>query len=316
MESLSIREMLDTPLPIKLQLITPNANLDREVRVVDLNRPGLALAGFFDQFAYDRIQVFGKGEWSYLNSLDKNDKVERLQKFFSFEIPCLVFTHNNTPQEKLLDIASNHRVAVLQTTSSSHIFTEVFADYLDFRLAKKSIVHGVLLEIFGVGILLTGKSGIGKSETALELIERGHRLISDDIVKTACHRENKIEGFASEENEHHMEIRGLGIIDIKELFGTGSIRKKIEIDLVIQMEKWEEHKEYDRLGIDDTYTELLGVNIPSITLPILPGRNLPILIETAAKNYRLKIMGRYSARNFVKNLQKRIEIKNKNLKNK
>lgn len=311
MQPLTVQEIIHTNLSIDLELLTPQANLDREISVVDLNRPGLALAGFFDQFAHNRIQVFGKGEWAFLNSLEPQQLTIRLQKLFSFEIPFLVFTHNNDPQAELLKVAKQNSVAIFKTKASSHMFNEVFSNFLDFRLSPKSIIHGVLLEIFGIGILLQGKSGIGKSETALELIERGHRLVSDDIVLAACKHENQVDGFATEENEHHMEIRGLGIIDIKELFGTGSVRKKIEIDLVIHLEEWNNQKEYDRLGIDDSFTNLLGVNIPSITLPILPGRNLPILIETAAKNFRLKAMGTNSAKKFVQGLELRIKAKNK-----
>lgn len=309
MTALTVQEILHTDLSIQLELLTPQANLDREISVVDLNRPGLALAGFFDQFAHNRIQVFGKGEWAFLNSLEHKQLTIRLQKFFSYEVPFLIFTHNNNPQPELLSMAKKNSVAVLKTQASSHILNEVFSNFLTDRLSHKSIVHGVLLEIFGVGILLQGKSGIGKSETALELIERGHRLVSDDVVMATRKHEKQVDGFATEENEHHMEIRGLGIIDIKELFGTGSVRKKKEIDLVIHLEEWNEQKEYDRLGIDDSFTNLLGVDVPSITLPILPGRNLPILIETAAKNFRLKAMGTNSAKKFVQNLERRIDFK-------
>lgn len=310
---LTVQEILQANLPFSLQLVSA-ADLEKQIQVVDLNRPGLALAGFFDKFAHDRIQVFGKGEWSYVNSLSASESQERLQTFFSFQIPCLVFTHGNTPQDSVLQAAAQKQVAVLTTKASSHIFTEVFADYLDARLAKKFNIHGVLLDVFGIGVLLMGKSGIGKSETALELVERGHRLISDDVVLASCRKENKIYGEATEENEHHMEIRGLGIINIKELFGAGSVRKKIEIDLLIYLEKWQEEHEYDRLGIDESYTELLGVKVPSLTLPILPGRNIPILIETAAKNHRLKLMGKNAAKEFAKKLQERI-TKQKTIEN-
>lgn len=302
MHTVRVSEILKEKERLRLELINPDADLSLEISESDLNRPGLALTGFFDFFAHERVQIFGQGEWSYLFKLSENDMTEALDRLFEFSLRCIVFTHNNDPPEAFMKRADAARVPVVKTAHTTHNFIVLFSDYLDAKLAPRTTFHGVLVEVFGVGVLLSGKSGVGKSETALELVERGHRLVADDVVDIICLDETRLYGFVSEVIEHHMEIRGLGIISIKDLFGAGSVRKSKRIDLIIHLEDWNSDHDYDRLGLDDRSDVILGVEIPSLVIPVRPGRNVPILIETAAKNHRLKLMGYHSARVFNQRL--------------
>ena len=304
MPAFAVKDLLAEELHLHLSLLTQNANLDLQITENDLNRPGLALTGFFDYFANERIQLFGQGEWSYLQTMSPNVLDENLNKFFSYSLCCLIFTHNNSPPDSLLTRAEQKSIPVLRTDLNTHKFILRISHYLDEKLARSTILHGVLIEVFGVGVLLQGKSGVGKSETALELVERGHRLVADDIVEITCRDENRLYGSVSETIEHHMEIRGLGIISVKDLFGAGSVRKNKRIDLIIHLEDWDQEKEYDRLGLDEQKQEILGVEVDIMTIPVRPGRNLPILIETAAKNHSLKVMGHNAARLFNEKLRK------------
>ncbi len=302
MRTVRVRDLLRHADHLQIILLNQDANLDAEIRETELNRPGLALTGFFNFFAHERIQLFGQGEWSYIESIPAGQLQTALKVFFSYELVACAFTHDHQPPELFMKFAVDHRVAIFKTPLTTHKFIAKMSDFLDEKLAPSTTVHGVLVEVFGVGILIRGKSGVGKSETALELVERGHRLVADDIVEIICRDESRLYGFVSETIEHHMEIRGLGIISIKDLFGAGSVRRGKRIDLIVHIEDWDDRHEYDRLGIEDSYEEILGVPVASLTIPVRPGRNLPVLIETAAKNHRLKMMGYHPARKFNERL--------------
>ena len=294
---------------LNLKCIGGRRGLPRAITVPEINRPGLALSGFYDSFAADRVQLFGRGETAYLQKLHHENNTETLKKFFDNQtIPCCVFSYGLEPTEEFRQIAEENCVAILQTdipsTEFSNRITRVFSNIF----APKKTMHGVLVEVYGIGIFLNGHSGVGKSETALELVERGHRLVADDVVEIRCVNGNILLGRgANKLISHHMEIRGLGIINISQLYGVGAIRDQKEVQMIVQLEEWDSSKIYDRLGTDQNYKELLGVKVPVIEIPVRPGRNLPIIIEAAAMNERLKNMGYNSAREFNQNVLKWIE---------
>ena len=291
---------------LKLLLKAGTGGITRHLVTIDVNRPGLALAGYYENFASDRIQVFGRGECAYLSdSAHRAGEIRR--DFFRFKFPGLVFTHGSEPPKDFLEAADETDTPILTTSLSTHNFIVLFSAIMTQELAPTTSIHGVLVEVLGVGILLMGASGIGKSETALELVERGHRLVADDIVIIKCIGNTSLVGVASEIISHHMELRGLGIINVKDLFGIGAIRGSTGIDLVIGLEDWDESKEYERLGLDEELVEILGVKIPRILLPVRPGRNIPILIETAAMNYRSRQMGYHAARDLSKKITERMQ---------
>ena len=293
---------------LNLRCINGRRGLDRKITIPDINRPGLALSGFFESFAYQRIQVFGRGEVAYLHKLISENNTETIKQLFTYTIPCCIFTHGLEIPELFSNLAEEASCPVLSTDLESTEFSTRLLRVFSNIFAPKKTMHGVLVEVFGVGIILIGDSGVGKSETALELIERGHRLVADDIVEIRCVNGNSVLGRgANKIISHHMEIRGLGIINIEQLYGVGAIREQKEVQLVVKLEEWDTNKIYDRLGTKENNMELLGVKIPLLEIPVKPGRNVPIIIETAAMNERLKFMGYNSARDFNQNVLKWIE---------
>ncbi len=308
----TVLDLLDLELPshnaINLKCIAGRKGLSNAITAPEVNRPGLALTGFFDSFAYNRVQLIGRGENAYLVKLQKEGKLSAIKKFFQFKIPCVVFSYGITPSKDFLDMAEQAECAVLQTELGSTEFSVRIIRIFSNIFAPKKTLHGVLVEVYGIGILLTGHSGVGKSECALELIERGHRLVADDVVEISCVNGNSILGRGSNSLiSHHMEIRGLGIINVSQLYGVGAIREQKEIQLVIKLEEWDAAKIYDRVGTDYETIDYLGVKVPLIEIPVKPGRNLPIIIETAAMNERLKARGYNSARDFNQNILKWLE---------
>ncbi|MDH7483627.1 MAG: HPr(Ser) kinase/phosphatase [Spirochaetales bacterium] len=303
--SLELKEQND----LRLRCIAGRAGLTREIPVPDLNRPGLALAGFYESFGWERLQVFGRGETAFLKKLERDGlDAEAYATFFSYKIPCCIFTNNLDPGERFLQAAENAGCPVLITDLNSSEFSLRLIRVLHDIFAPKTIMHGVLVEVFGIGILLVGDSGVGKSETALELIERGHRLVADDVVEIRCLNGTVLMGQGTNKVVgHHMEIRGLGIINVTHLFGVGAIRDKKQIQLVCQLEDWDPNKVYDRIGMDELTAEILGVKVPKLEIPVKPGRNIPIIIETAAMNERLKKMGYHSAKEFNQNIMRWLE---------
>jgi len=293
---------------LNLKCIAGRKGLGSPIDIPDLNRPMGAIMGFFEGFANQRIQLFGRGETSYLQKLEKEGNTETIKKMFDYQMPCCIFTHNYNPNKDFLEIAENAHCPVLQTDLGSADFSARLLRILSRIFSPRQIVHGVLVEVYGLGILIQGDSGVGKSETALELVHRGHRLVADDVVEINCVYGNTLMGAgANKIIGHHMEIRGPGIINITHLFGVRAIRDRKEIQLVVELEEWDSNKNYDRLGAEDHTIELLGVNVPKLSIPVKPGRNIPIIIETAAMNERLKSMGYHSAREFNKNILKWIE---------
>ncbi|MDR2111441.1 MAG: HPr(Ser) kinase/phosphatase [Spirochaetaceae bacterium] len=293
---------------LNLHCIGGRKGLTREIGSPDLNRPGLALSGFYDSFAHQRVQLFGRGEVSYLKKLADEGKLDTIQRMFSYAIPCCIFTHNLTPGRDFFGEAERAQCPILQTDLGTSDFSSRLMRILSDIFAPQKSIHGVLVEVYGQGILILGDSGVGKSETALELIHRGHRLVADDVVDIRCVNGNILMGAgANKIIGHHMEIRGLGIINMTHLFGVGAIRDRKQIQLVVMLEEWDSEKNYDRLGTEEKFMEILGVSIPRLEIPVKPGRNVPIIIETAAMNERLKKMGYNSAREFNQNILKWIE---------
>ena len=296
---------------LNFKCLAGRKGLNRVITDPEINRPGLTLSGFYEKFAYYRIQMFGRGEMAYLHMLEEKSQMEAVETMFTYDISCCVFSHSGTPGERFLQIAEDSGCAVLQSDlSSSELELRILRALTDIFAPRKTI-HGVLVEVFGIGVLITGGSGVGKSESALELIERGHRLIADDSVVLRSVNGNFLMGSGTNEMlGHHMEIRGLGILNISHLFGVGSIRDKKQIQLLIELETWDSEAVYDRIGTGDTYKEMLDVKIPHIKMPVKAGRNIPILIEVAAMNERLKKLGYYSAQEFDNNVLKWLESKN------
>lgn len=265
-------------------------DVQSRIYTADIIRPGLQMAGYFDWFSFERVQVMGKAEVLYFKELDEDVKRERIDKFFSFPLPALIVANEMEVEDMIIQYAKKYKRPVFKSSEKTDRLVNVMINFLEEELAEETTLHGVCLEVFGVGVLIKGKSGIGKSETALELINRGHRLVADDavIIKKV---EGGLKATCPELTQHLMEIRGIGILDIKLLFGVGSIRLEQFVELVIQLEEWDEEKEYDRLGVDEEYTEILGINVPTATIPVRPGRNLSAIVEIAAKNYRQKLLG-------------------------
>lgn len=295
---------------LELKCVGGRPGLINQISVPEINRPGLALSGFYDNFAYQRVQIFGRGENAFLEKLQSQNDRSALQLLFGYKIPCCVFTHSLAPTKDFSDLSEKAQCPLLQTDLSSSEFTSRIMRVLNDLFAPKITIHGVLVEVFGVGVMILGDSGVGKSETALELIERRHRLVADDAVEISRVSGNILEGKGARVVSHHMEIRGLGIINITHLFGVGAIRDKKQIQLVVQLEEWDSNKEYDRIGAEENTYEILDVQVPYLLIPVKPGRNIPIIIETAAMNERLKKMGYYSAKELDLNVMKWLETEN------
>ncbi len=289
---------------MKLKSVTPAISLDgKEVTVPDTNRPALQLSGYFDYFESDRVQIIGYVEYTYLNTLSKEDKETTFEKLLSYNIPCIIFCRGLEPGPIFKKKAEKYGVPLFVTEEKTSSFTAEIVRWLHVELAPCISIHGVLVDVYGVGVLIMGESGIGKSEAALELIKRGHRLVTDDVVEMHKVSEVTIMGTAPDITRHLIELRGIGIIDVKALFGVQSVRKTQTIDLVINLEEWNKEKEYDRLGMTEEYTEFMGINIVRHSIPIRPGRNLAIIVESAAVNHRQKIMGYNAAEELYRRVQ-------------
>jgi HPr kinase/phosphorylase len=269
---------------------------DIEITTSDVNRPGLQLSGYMEYFGADRIQIIGKVEMTYLASLSPQERKERLDDYFRTGFPCLVIARDQDPFPEMVEAAARHSIPILKTKDITSRFMSGLIRYLNVMLAPRISMHGVFVEVYGVGILMLGESGVGKSETALELVKRGHRLIADDLVEIRRVSDTTLLGSAPESIRHFIEIRGIGIVDVKHLFGMGAVNLQESINLVIKLELWKEGKMYDRLGLDDQFTEILGISVPSLVIPVRPGRNLAIIVEVAAMNHRQKNMGYNAAK--------------------
>ena len=273
----------------------------------DVNRTGLPLAGYFEYFPYERIQIIGKTEYTYFQNISKKEREEVLDKFFSYEIPVLIVTRGLEVDKDIIKKAKKYQRIVLSSKSNTTRFINRLSNYLDSKLAPHVTIHGVLGDVYGIGVLIKGESSIGKSETALELIQKGHRLVADDAVEIRKVDESRLVGQAPELLKHYMEIRGIGIIDVKSLYGVGAIKNQKAIDLVIELENWNQKKYYDRLGLDREYEEILGKEIEKLVIPVKPGRNTSMIIEVAAMNFRQKGMGIDASNEFTENLSQAID---------
>jgi len=311
-EELHIKDFLKDSgrINLDIRVVAGSNGLDKIVTVGDINRPGLTLAGFYDFFAYDRIQIFGLGESTYMSLFSDEVKKITYKKFFSYDILCCIFTHDKMPDRIFIDYAEKNNIPVMVTKKDTTRFLSSLIHLLDEALSPSVTLHGTLVDVYGIGVLLFGKSGVGKSECALELVERGHRFVADDMVVIKKIDEYLLMGTGSPVLKHHMEIRGLGIINIREIFGIRSVRNRKRIELVIFLEEWDSSKEYDRLGLEDEKYSIHDLEVPNIYIPVRPGRNIPIIVETAALNQRLKKLGIYSAKNLDKEIQEWIKTEN------
>ncbi len=289
-------------------VVAPEGYEDVEITVADVNRPSLQLAGYFEYFDPNRIQLIGKVEYTYLESLSSEARYSSLENLLKEPVPAVVLTRNQVPFPELISCAEKHNVPVFRTESSTSRFISAIILFLNVALAPMVQMHGVLVEVYGEGILLLGESGVGKSEAAMELVKRGHRLVADDAVEIKRVSNKSLVGSAPEIIRHFIELRGIGIVDVKRLFGMGSVKDTENIDLVINLENWQQGKAYDRLGIDNEITDILGIKVPSLTIPIKPGRNLAIIIEVAAMNQRQRKMGYNAAKELNDRLMEQMDM--------
>jgi len=310
MPRLSISELLsETEAGLDLELLAGKRGLSRFVQAPRIQKPGLALAGYTKNLHADRIQVLGATELSYLAELLQRDRAkaeEHIAQLCALDICCFIVTKGLDPPDILLSAVENHDIPLLRSNHQSSTLISLLTQYLEERLLPQATVHGVLIDVLGVGVLLLGKSGIGKSECALDLVLRGHRLVADDIVKVRLKLPAVLFGEGNDLLHYHMEIRGLGIINIKHLFGVAAIRERKKIDLVIELVEWQDGQEYDRLGLEENLFELLGVKLPLLTIPVRQGRNMTTIVEVAARNQLLKEMGYHSAIEFEERLEQRM----------
>ncbi|ACM20637.1 HPr(Ser) kinase/phosphatase [Geotalea daltonii FRC-32] len=308
--SLSIKDLLDDKVyGLDLKLFAGEKGLSHRLYSSRIQKPGLALTGYTEHLHPDRLQVLGNTEISYLRQIPEESAIVYIEKLCTFPISCFIVTKGLNPPAFLKKAAENAGIPLLGTPHQSSTFISLITKFLEESLLPTTHIHGVLVDVLGVGVLLLGKSGIGKSECALDLVIRGHRLVADDIIHVKKKMPAALVGQAAETIQYHMEIRGLGIINIKDLYGVSSIREKKIIDMVLELVEWDPDQEYDRLGIDDRVYTILGVELPHLMIPVRPGRNLTSIIEVAARNFLLKGMGYYSARDFHEKLLARMEVR-------
>ena len=299
---------------MKMKNVLPEIDADKVVLShPDVNRPALQLTGFFDHFDRERVQIIGYVEQAYINTLPREVRMERYDKLLSSEIPCVVYSRGQEPDEDMQNLCLHYQVPLMVSEkSTSDLMAEVIR-WLKVKLAPCISIHGVLVDVFGEGVLIMGESGIGKSEAALELIKRGHRLVSDDVVEIKKTNNDELIGTAPDITRYFIELRGIGIIDVKEIFGIGAVKDTENIDMIIHLEPWEEGKQYDRLGMVDEYTNIMGINVPSLTIPVKLGRNLAVIVEVASMNNRQKRMGYNAAVELNNRLMSQMESQLGNL---
>lgn len=293
----------------KLKLLTDNNDFEKKIFDQNLHRPGLALAGFVDLFSYARIQVFGNTEMRYLEQLSIEKRSESLDRIFKFDIPCIVLTDNNEPFPILLKKANESKVPLFNTSYSTTKLVYLLSDFLDDQFSPRISLHGSFVDVYGVGIMFGGSSGIGKSEVALDLVERGHRLVADDVIILTKKGEGILMGSGTDLGQKFMEIRGLGIIDIQSMFGIRAIRYQKRLEIVVELESWDEKTEYTRTGLDNNTISIMDVEIPYVKLPIIPGKNITVISEVISLHYLLKHYGHDAAKIFQDRLNAKIKSK-------
>lgn len=307
MQSVKLPKLVEK---MELKNLTPDIDLEEiKITLPDINRPALQLAGYFDHFDSERVQIIGYVEYTYLLSLSKERKMEIYKQFLDYHVPCVIYCSKSIPDEDMLKLAVEKGIPVFSTEKTTSSFMAEIIRWLNVQLAPCISIHGVLVDVYGEGILIMGESGIGKSEAALELIKRGHRLVTDDVVEIRKVSDDTLIGTAPDITRHFIELRGIGIVDVKTLFGVESVKETQSIDLVIKLEDWNKDKEYDRLGLEEEYTEFLGNRVVCHSIPIRPGRNLAIICESAAVNHRQKKMGYNAAKELYKRVQNSLASK-------
>ena len=291
---------------------TPDVDISKKrITLPDINRPALQLTGYLEHFENERVQIIGYVEYTYLLHLSRENKMEAFERFVASKIPCVIFSTKTEPDEDMINLAIKYDVPIFVTDQTTSTFMAEIIRWLNVELAPCISIHGVLVDVYGEGVLIMGESGIGKSEAALELIKRGHRLVSDDVVEIRRVSDATLVGSAPDITRHFIELRGIGIIDVKTLFGVESVKDTQSIDLVIKLEEWDKDREYDRLGLEEEYTEFLGNRVVCHSLPIRPGRNLAVIVESGAVNHRQKKMGYNAAQELYRRVQENMSKKRK-----
>ena len=307
MASVTLERLIEK---MHLKNFTPDIDISKKkISQPDINRPGMQLAGFFEHYETTRVQVMGFVEYCYMEKMDAKRKEEIYNTLIHEDIPAIIYCRDLEPDETFLKIANEKNVPILNTSKATSTFSAEIIRWLNVKLAPCISIHGVLVDVYGEGVLITGESGIGKSEAALELIKRGHRLVSDDVVEIRRVSEETLIGSAPDITRHFIELRGIGIVDVKSLFGVSSVKETQSIDLVIRLEEWDKEKDYDRLGLEEEFTEYLGNKVVCHSIPIRPGRSLAIICESAAVNYRQKKMGYNAAQELYKRVQENLAKK-------
>lgn len=303
MEGVSVQRFYeDRQAELELELLTKGGGMDRLITISDINRPGLALAGYTEYFLWERIQIIGQTEISYLGTLAPKDRRTAIERILGYDLPCIIIAKGLEPPKDLLALANKRGIPVLRTGQSTTPFIHQLTLYLDHFLAPSETLHGTLVDVYGVGLLFTGESKMGKSELALDLVERGHRLVADDVVLLKRRGQGILIGYASDILQHHMEVRGVGIIDIMAVFGIRAIRLRKRVEVEVRLVPWTKEEDYERTGLGEEMSDILGVKIPLVVLPIFPGKNITVVAEIVALNHLLRISGIRSAEEFNKRL--------------
>jgi Hpr(Ser) kinase/phosphatase (EC 2.7.1.-) len=310
MPNVTVRDVIKK---LDLELVSGAEGIDRPITTSDISRPGLEIAGFFDYYPEERLQLLGRTELSFFSMLNEEDRENRMKRLCTDITPGIIITRGLEVPPELIAASEQKAVPVMRSEMKTTKLLSQLTNYLELKLAPTTAIHGVLVDVYGVGVLITGKSGVGKSETALELVKRGHRLVADDCVEIRQEDQNTLVGNAPELIEHLLEIRGLGVINVMTLFGAGAVRSHKRITLCVNLENWDPNKQYDRLGLEEEKMKIFDTEIPKLTIPVRPGRNLAVIIEVAAMNYRLKRMGVNTARQFAEKLEETIRERDEEL---
>jgi len=306
-EKIPVESLLSTK--IKLEKVNGDIGISNEIVLKNLYRPQLALAGYIELFSNRSIQIFGNTEVYYLKSLSKERRIESFNNLSKFDIPCIILTNNHDLEPEVLEITNKHNIAVLKTPFDTTTTTYMLTEFLDDQFAPQAVVHGSFVDVYGVGVLFMGRSGIGKSEVALDLVERGHRLVADDVVMLTKKKETILMGTGTNVVQHFMEIRGLGIIDVRQMFGIRSIRYQKRLEIIVELKEFDPNEDYTRIGLDEEPRKVMGVDISTVQLPIFPGKNITVIAEVIAIHYLLRTYGYNAAKIFSEKLQDEIKRK-------
>ncbi len=308
MENLTVGTLYNqTQTLLSLEIVNGTYSFRKIIKEGELHRPGLALSGFTKVFTYERVQILGNTELRYLEEMTPEERLQALKPVLNFDMPCMIVTDNNKVPPELVELANKRGITIFRSSQHTTVVTHLLSEYLDEKFAPKITVHGSLVDVHGIGILFTGRSGIGKSEIALDLIERGHRLVADDVVVISRKAAGILLGQGTEMLQNHMEIRGLGIIDVRSMFGIRAVRAQKRIEVEVHLEEWDSKEDYERVGLVETNTKILEVEIPYVKLPIFPGKNITVIAEVVALNQLLKIAGVHPARSFNERLVRKIQ---------